>query len=85
MLTIIRKNCDTGSLFVIFIKFVLFSVVLFTKGLTHDLLLESAVFLVSVKLIIMSYKNSLAVKTTLKSLDEIHLTLHRLENVESKN
>ncbi|MBC8180579.1 hypothetical protein H8E88_05585 [candidate division KSB1 bacterium] len=85
MLSIIRKNCDIGSLSVIFITFVLFAVALFTKGLTHDLLLESAVFLVSVKLIIMSYKNSSAVMTTLKSLDEIHLSLQRLENVESKN
>ena len=85
MLSIIRKNYDTGSLIVIFITFVLFAVALFTKGFTHDLFLESAVFLVSVKLIIMSYKNSLAVKTTLKSLDEIHLILQRLENLDSKN
>ena len=85
MLSIIKKNYDTGSLIIIFITFVLFAVALFTKGLTHDLLLESAVFLVSVKLIIMSFKNSLAVKTTLELLNKIHLTLQRLENVESKN
>ena len=85
MLTFIKKNCDAGSLFIILITFGLFAVALFSKGLTHDLLLESAVFLVSVKLIIMSYKNSSAVKTTLKSLDEIRLTLQRLENLESKN
>ncbi len=85
MLSIIRKKYDIGSLIVIFITFMLFAAALFTKGFTHDLLLESSVFLVSVKIIIMSYKNSLAVKTTLKSLDEIHLILQRLENLDSKN
>ena len=33
---------------------------LFLKGFTHDLLLEAGVFLVSVKLILMSYRSSLA-------------------------
>jgi hypothetical protein len=37
---------------------VLFGVALFEKGFTHDILLEAGVFLVSVKLIIMSHKNS---------------------------
>ena len=33
-------------------------VVMFEKGFTHDLLLEAAVFLVSVKLVLLSYKAS---------------------------
>ena len=48
------KHFDVGSVFVIIITFVLFALALFTKGFTHDLLLEAGVFLVSVKLIIMA-------------------------------
>ena len=45
----------------------LFVVALFVKGLTHDLLLEAGVFLVSVKLVLMNYKNSLAMRTLERS------------------
>ncbi len=54
------KHFDIGSLVIIAITFVLFAAALLTKGFTHDLLLEAAVFLVSVKLIVMAYKNSMA-------------------------
>ena len=54
----IAKHFDPGSLIVIIVTFVLFGSALFTKGLTHDLLLEAGVLLVSIKLIIMAYKNS---------------------------
>ena len=83
MLDIIRKRCDTGSLIVILITFVLFVVALFTHGLTHDILLESAVFLVSVKLIIMAYKNSNFIKSTQQTLDEIHGMIQRIESKKS--
>ncbi|MFH2046236.1 MAG: hypothetical protein ABIK92_13930 [Pseudomonadota bacterium] len=56
---------------IIAITFVLFVLALFTKGLTHDLLLEAGVFLVSVKLIIMAYKNNITTKTLLKELQDI--------------
>jgi len=52
----VRERFDRGSLLVIVLTFVLFSVALFVKGLTHDILLEAGVFLVSVKLIMMSSK-----------------------------
>ena len=45
------------SLVVIGVTFVLFVMALFTKGLTHDILLEAAIFLVSVKLIMMAYSS----------------------------
>jgi len=54
------KYFDAGTLIVIMITFILFSAALFVQGFTHDLLLEAGVFLVSVKLIIMSYKNGKA-------------------------
>ena len=65
------KFFDAGSLVVIVITFVLFVAALFAKGFTHDLLLEAGVFLVSVKLIIMAYKNSVAAETLLKELHDI--------------
>jgi hypothetical protein len=43
---------------VIALTLILFVVALLIKGFTHDLLLEADVFLVSVKLILMSHKNS---------------------------
>ncbi|NTU93094.1 MAG: hypothetical protein HGA56_03665, partial [Chlorobiaceae bacterium] len=53
-----NKHFDTPTVVVIVVTFVLFVVALFVKGLTHDILLEAGVFLVSVKLILMSYKSS---------------------------
>ncbi|MBW2407970.1 MAG: hypothetical protein JRF17_11415 [Deltaproteobacteria bacterium] len=72
-----RKYFDTGSMVVIIITFVLFTLALFTKGFTHDLLLEAGVFLVSVKLILMGYNNSVHVKFLQKELQEIKELLKR--------
>jgi len=55
-----QKHLDTGSIVVIVITFVCFAIALFVKGLTQALLLEVGVLLVSIKLIIMAYKSSLA-------------------------
>lgn len=52
------KHFDMGSIVVVVLTFVLFAMALFFTGLTHDLLLEAGVFLVSVKLIMMAYKSS---------------------------
>jgi hypothetical protein len=52
---------------------------LFEKGFTHDMLLEAGVFLVSVKLIMMSYKNSLAARDMRDQLDAIQQALARIE------
>lgn len=51
-------HLDTGSRGVIVITCVLFVAALFIKGFGHGVLLEAGVFLVSVKLIIFAYKNS---------------------------
>lgn len=45
---------------IIGITLILFAVALFEKGFTHDMLLETGVFLVSVKLIVQGYKASIA-------------------------
>lgn len=66
-----NKHLDAGSLAVIIITMMLFIVALFTKGMTQDLLLEAGVFLVSLKLIIMAYKNSVYIKNLQRELSEI--------------
>lgn len=63
------KTLGLGSLAVITITLILFVTALFVKGFTHDLLLEAAVFLVSVKLIILSYRNSQGVESIEQKLD----------------
>ncbi len=73
----LRKHVDTGSLVVILLTLLLFMVALFEKGFTHDMLLEAGVFLVSVKLIIMSYKNGLVSDRIKERLDEIQAVLRR--------
>lgn len=75
----IRKPFDAWSLLVILITLVLFVTAVFAKGLTHDLLLEAAVFLVSVKLILMTYKNGVIADSLQRKLDEIHAAVGRLE------
>jgi hypothetical protein len=62
---------DLGNILVIALTFSLFIASLFLTGFTHDLLLESGVLLISIKLIIMNYKNSLANKEVIKKIDEI--------------
>jgi len=71
-----RKRFDLGSQIVIVVTFVLFVAAVFTKGLTHDLLLEAAVFLVSVKLILMAYVNNEAIEAINNKLDDIYSDVH---------
>ena len=79
----IKRHFDPGSLVVIIITFVMFVIALFTKGLTHDILLEAAVFLVSVKLIMMSYHNVDLINSVHKRLDDICTVIKRIESYES--
>jgi predicted acyltransferase len=65
-----NKHIDFGSFIVALITLALFVAALFTKGLSHDLFLEAGVFLVSVKIIIMAYKNSVAVGHLGEKLDK---------------
>ena len=52
------KHLDRSTQITLGVTLVLFVVALFEKGFTHDLLLEAAVFLVSAKLVLLSYKAS---------------------------
>jgi hypothetical protein len=75
-----RKHFDLWSIVVIALTLILFIVALFIQGLTHELLLEAGVFLVSVKLILMSYKNSVLAVETEKRLEQIHDLLRAMGN-----
>lgn len=66
------QHHDPGSIVVIVLTFSLFVLALFIKGLTHDLLLETGVFLVSVKLIWMSHKQSVAGQSIEGRLQQIY-------------
>jgi len=66
-----KKYIDFGSVIVMIITFILFFIALFTKGFTHDLLLEAGIFLVSLKLIMMSYKIGTYVKVIDNDLQKI--------------
>lgn len=81
----IRHYFDTGSLLVIFLTFVLFVAALYFTGFTHDLLLEAGVFLVSVKLILMSYKNKVASDNLYKELTEIRSLLQAMNKKSGSN
>ena len=70
-----KKTISTANYMIILITFLLFALALFTKGFTHDLLLETGVFLVSVKLILMAYSNKLATASIVKKLDEVKKTV----------
>ena len=79
----IRQHFDLGSLAIIAVTLLLFVSALLTTGLTQDILLEAAVFLVSAKLVIMSYKNVDATSSVLRRLDEIYAKLEMIESPES--
>ena len=75
------KHFDLGSTIVILITLVLFIAALFFKGFTHDLLLEAAVFLVSVKLIISAYKASITTNEIIAKLNNIHADIIRFNKI----
>jgi hypothetical protein len=84
-MTKIRHYFDAGSLFIIVITFVLFTAALYVTGFTHDILLEAGVFLVSVKLILMSYKNKVSSDNLHKELAEIRSLIQEMNNKSRVN
>ena len=75
-----ERELDLGSLAVIGLTLALFIAALFVKGFTHDLLLEAGVFLVSVKLIMLSFKNEKVARHTEQHLEEILASVRRMED-----
>ncbi len=85
MLKKMLTHHDPWSIPVIIITFVLFFVALFLKGLSHDLLLEAGVFLVSLKLIMMSHKQSILSTMMEERLEEIVVLLRSGSNPGSRS
>jgi putative effector of murein hydrolase len=69
------KHFDKGTIFVIVVTGLLFIIALFVKGFTHGLLLEAGVLMVSIKLIMMAYKNSISYDELKNELQEIKTLL----------
>ena len=65
------------DLAVIAVTGILFLLALFLKGFTKELLLEVGIFLVSVKLIMSTYKNATFAKEILRELDAIKRRLDK--------
>ncbi len=73
------KHLDRSTQITLGVTLLLFVVALFEKGFTHDLLLEAAVFLVSAKLILLSYKASVNNDVLAGQLAEMSRSLTRIE------
>lgn len=85
MLKSIWSHFDLSSLVVVFLTLALFLLALFMKGFTQEVLLETGVFLVSVKLILMSHKNSVSAKMLDERLARIQNMLQGLEDRVSRS
>ena len=73
------KHLDRNTQITLAVTLVLFVVALFEKGFTHELLLEAAVFLVSAKLVLLSYKASVNNDVLAGQLAEMSRSLTRIE------
>lgn len=71
MPTSVWRYFDPLSIVIIVLTLVLFLIALFVNGFTHDLLQECGVFLVSVKLIVMSHKNGVSARHAEEQLASI--------------
>ncbi len=69
------KYFDAGTIIVIVITVLLFTIALFVKGFTNALLLEAGVLLVSIKLIMLAYRNNINYRDLKKELNEIRQLL----------
>ncbi len=69
------KSIDLSSGLVILLTVGLFGLSLAVKGITHELFLESGVFLVSIKLILMAGKNAAAEERMERDLNQIKALL----------
>ena len=74
-----NKYMDRGSFVVAVITLVLFIAALFAQGISHDIFLETGVFLVSVKIIIMAYRNGVDVDQLDKKIDAVLAILSKTD------
>jgi len=74
---LVKKHLDPGSATVILVTIILFTFALFTKGMTHDILLEAGVMLVSIKLIMMAYKTAVFYENIIQELKKLNDCLNK--------
>jgi hypothetical protein len=74
-----RKRIDIASSLTLIITVVLFVVAIFEKGLTHDLLLEAGVFLVSAKLALASSWAKISSDLLNEKLDQLSQQISSLQ------
>jgi hypothetical protein len=67
----LKRIHSLASYVTIALTFIFFVMALFEKGLTHDMLLEAGVFLVSVKLILNTHKQQLDLQRIERKLDAL--------------
>jgi hypothetical protein len=77
-----ERKFDLGNTLIIAITFILFAIALVTTGFTKDLLLESGVLLVSIKIIRMSSANRNSNEEIIKKLNEINEKLQEVKRNE---
>ena len=75
---------DPWSLVIITTTFILFFIALFVNELTHDLLLEAGVFLVSVRLIMMNSKITVTECQIMERPCKIRQLIHETSNHSSR-
>lgn len=74
-----------STIAIILITLALFTGAVLTKGITHDIFLEAAVFLVSVKVIFLTFKTNTMTKNILKQLEGLNsLLLSKKTNRSTK-
>ena len=74
---LLKKHLDPGSVTVIMVTFILFTLAIFTKGTTHDILLEAGVLLISIKLIMMAYKTVVFYEDIIQELKKLNDCLNK--------
>jgi hypothetical protein len=72
-------HLDAATWATLIVTLILFAVALVVKGFGHDLLLEAGVFLVSVKLVVMTYKASVSAEKLGAHLEALRSGLDRIE------
>lgn len=65
------KWIDGASVATLVITLILFLTAFFQKGFSHDLSLEAGVFLVSVKLVLGTYKNEILIRNLDQKLERL--------------
>ncbi|HXX39912.1 MAG TPA: hypothetical protein VEP50_17465 [bacterium] len=78
-----QKYLDHASMIVIVFTFILFASSLATKGLSHDLFLETGVLLVSVKLILNAYQMDAHVGRVEARIEELRTLLQQMANASA--